>query len=52
MQHAIASQHTPVLLQEAIDSLVTRADGVYVDGTYGRGGHARLLLSRRRAAAG
>ncbi len=46
MHHAIASQHTPVLLQEAIDSLVTRADGVYVDGTYGRGGHARLLLTR------
>ena len=46
MHHAIASQHTPVLLQEAIDSLVTRVDGVYVDGTYGRGGHARLLLSR------
>jgi 16S rRNA (cytosine1402-N4)-methyltransferase len=46
MQHAIAPQHTPVLLHEAIDAVVTRPDGIYVDGTYGRGGHSRLLLSR------
>ena len=39
-------QHTTVLLNEAVDALVTRPDGVYLDGTYGRGGHARLLLSR------
>jgi len=39
-------QHTTVLLAEAIDSLLTTPDGVYVDGTFGRGGHARLLLSR------
>ncbi len=39
-------QHTTVLLNEAIDALVTRPDGVYVDATFGRGGHARLLLSR------
>ena len=49
MQHAVASQHTPVLLHEAIDSLVTRPDGIYVDGTFGRGGHSRLLLSRLSA---
>jgi 16S rRNA (cytosine1402-N4)-methyltransferase len=41
-----ASQHTSVLLHEAIDALVTRPDGLYVDATYGRGGHARLLLER------
>jgi 16S rRNA (cytosine1402-N4)-methyltransferase len=41
-----ASQHTSVLLHEAIDALVTRTDGLYVDATYGRGGHARLLLER------
>ncbi|MDQ6680859.1 MAG: 16S rRNA (cytosine(1402)-N(4))-methyltransferase RsmH, partial [Pseudomonadota bacterium] len=46
MHHAAASPHTTVLLHEAIDALVTRPDGVYVDGTYGRGGHSRLLLSR------
>ncbi len=41
-----AWQHRTVLLTEAIDALVTDADGVYVDGTFGRGGHSRLLLSR------
>jgi 16S rRNA (cytosine1402-N4)-methyltransferase len=39
-------QHTTVLLHEAIDALVTNASGTYVDGTFGRGGHARLLLQR------
>jgi 16S rRNA (cytosine1402-N4)-methyltransferase len=39
-------QHTTVLLHEAIDALVTAPDGVYVDGTFGRGGHSRLLLER------
>ena len=38
--------HTTVLLNEAVDALVTDPDGTYVDGTYGRGGHSRLLLSR------
>lgn len=39
-------EHTTVLLNEAVDALVTDPDGTYVDGTFGRGGHARLLLSR------
>ena len=39
-------QHTTVLLQEAVDALVQRPDGIYVDGTYGRGGHSRALLAR------
>jgi 16S rRNA (cytosine1402-N4)-methyltransferase len=38
--------HTTVLLHEAIDALVTTPDGIYVDGTFGRGGHTRELLSR------
>jgi 16S rRNA (cytosine1402-N4)-methyltransferase len=42
--------HTTVLLHEAIDALVTSPDGTYVDGTFGRGGHSRLLLSRLSAA--
>jgi 16S rRNA (cytosine1402-N4)-methyltransferase len=42
----ITWQHTPVLLHEAIEALVTATDGVYVDGTFGRGGHSRLLLDR------
>ena len=44
-------QHTTVLLEAAVDALVTTPDGVYLDGTYGRGGHARGLL-RRLSAAG
>jgi len=39
-------QHTTVLLNEAVDALVTSPDGTYLDGTYGRGGHSRLLLQR------
>ncbi len=39
-------QHTTVLLSEAIDALLTSKDGHYVDATFGRGGHTRLLLSR------
>jgi 16S rRNA (cytosine1402-N4)-methyltransferase len=43
--------HTTVLLHEAIDALVTNPDGIYVDGTFGRGGHTRELLSRLGAGA-
>lgn len=39
-------QHRTVLLDEAVDALVTRADGVYVDGTFGRGGHSRAILAK------
>ena len=39
-------QHTTVLLAEAVDALLTTPDGVYVDGTFGRGGPARALLAR------
>ena len=39
-------KHSTVLLDEAVDALVTTPDGIYVDGTFGRGGHSRLLLSR------
>lgn len=38
--------HTTVLLQEAIDALVTDPQGQYVDATFGRGGHSRLILTR------
>ena len=37
-------EHIPVLASEAIAALRIRPDGVYVDGTFGRGGHSRLLL--------
>lgn len=39
-------QHQPVLLEAAIDALCIRPDGVYVDGTFGRGGHAAAILKR------
>lgn len=38
--------HTTVLLEETVDGCLTNPDGVYVDGTFGRGGHSRLLLSK------
>jgi 16S rRNA (cytosine1402-N4)-methyltransferase len=44
-----AFQHRTVLLDEAVDALAldgARAAGTYIDGTFGRGGHSRLILSR------
>jgi 16S rRNA (cytosine1402-N4)-methyltransferase len=38
--------HTTVLLAEAVEALVTQPEGTYVDGTFGRGGHARAVLAR------
>src|SRR5262245_6530828 len=38
--------HTPVLAAEAIQALAIRPGGVYVDGTYGRGGHSRAILEQ------
>jgi 16S rRNA (cytosine1402-N4)-methyltransferase len=42
--------HTTVLLTEAVDALAIRADGIYVDGTFGRGGHSALILQQLGAA--
>jgi 16S rRNA (cytosine1402-N4)-methyltransferase len=36
--------HVPVLLEEAASALLVRPDGIYVDATFGRGGHARRIL--------
>jgi 16S rRNA (cytosine1402-N4)-methyltransferase len=46
MPGTTALRHTTVLLDEAVDALVWRPDGVYLDGTFGRGGHSRAVLTR------
>ena len=39
------SGHRAVLLEESIAALAVRADGLYVDATFGRGGHSRAILA-------
>ncbi|MGJ8524878.1 Ribosomal RNA small subunit methyltransferase H [Halomonadaceae bacterium LMG 33818] len=39
-------KHTSVLLDGAVDALISNPDGLYIDGTFGRGGHSRAILSR------
>ncbi|MEB7888335.1 16S rRNA (cytosine(1402)-N(4))-methyltransferase RsmH [Hafnia alvei] len=39
-------QHKTVLLDEAVNGLNLRSNGIYIDGTFGRGGHSRLILSQ------
>ncbi|MBL4743461.1 MAG: 16S rRNA (cytosine(1402)-N(4))-methyltransferase RsmH [Cycloclasticus sp.] len=36
--------HKPVLLEEALNGLIRQTDGVYIDGTFGRGGHSKAIL--------
>ncbi|GAA5177945.1 16S rRNA (cytosine(1402)-N(4))-methyltransferase RsmH [Niveibacterium umoris] len=38
--------HVTVLLDEAVDALAVRPEGIYVDGTFGRGGHSGAILKR------
>ncbi|WP_392566781.1 16S rRNA (cytosine(1402)-N(4))-methyltransferase RsmH [Utexia brackfieldae] len=42
-------QHITVLLNEAVDALNIKPAGIYIDATFGRGGHSRLILSRLAA---
>jgi len=39
-------EHIPVLLNEAVENVVTHPDGIYVDATFGRGSHSSAILSR------
>ncbi|KFI10223.1 16S rRNA (cytosine(1402)-N(4))-methyltransferase RsmH [Vibrio coralliilyticus] len=39
-------KHISVLLHESIDGLAIKPDGTYIDGTFGRGGHSRQILSQ------
>jgi 16S rRNA (cytosine1402-N4)-methyltransferase len=45
-EEASAAEHSTVLLKEAVDGVAIDADGLYIDGTFGRGGHTAELLSR------
>ncbi|HUP96955.1 MAG TPA: 16S rRNA (cytosine(1402)-N(4))-methyltransferase RsmH [Usitatibacter sp.] len=40
------ASHVPVLVEEAMSALNPRQDGIYVDGTFGRGGHSAAILAR------
>jgi 16S rRNA (cytosine1402-N4)-methyltransferase len=42
----MSTEHQPVLLEEAVQGLDLKADGKYVDGTFGRGGHSGAILAR------
>ena len=39
-------QHYSVLLEESVDALIQNPDGIYIDGTFGRGGHSAEMLNR------
>ena len=39
-------EHIPVLLNQSIEALAIKPDGIYVDCTFGRGGHSRQILER------
>lgn len=41
-----APTHITVLLNEAVEGLAVKPNGIYIDGTFGRGGHSRLILSQ------
>ncbi|HHE9443344.1 TPA: 16S rRNA (cytosine(1402)-N(4))-methyltransferase RsmH [Haemophilus influenzae 10810] len=41
-----SSEHITVLLHEAVNGLALKENGIYIDGTFGRGGHSRLILSQ------
>ena len=43
---SVDASHTTVLLHEAVDALQVKPQGIYVDGTFGRGGHSRLILQK------
>ena len=49
-QTSTGLRHQTVLLDEAVDALIWRDDGIYIDGTFGRGGHSRRISRPRKKA--
>lgn len=45
-QKLAGQEHIPVLLNESIDGLAIKEDGVYIDATFGRGGHSKAILAK------
>ena len=45
-----SAEHATVLLHETVDGLALKENGIYIDGTFGRGGHSRLILSKLSAS--
>lgn len=43
---ALSYQHQPVLLTEVLTALAIKPQGIYIDATFGRGGHAKAILSQ------
>lgn len=41
-----SAKHSTVLLHETVEGLALKENGIYIDGTFGRGGHSRLILSK------
>lgn len=46
----MVNEHIPVLLQPTVEALLHKPDGIYLDCTFGRGGHSRALLARLSAS--
>jgi 16S rRNA (cytosine1402-N4)-methyltransferase len=50
VEQVVYGRHQPVLLNEVIDGLAINSGGIYVDGTFGRGGHSRAILQQLGAS--
>ena len=46
MSAEVTPAHRPVLLEESVEALAVRPEGIYVDATFGRGGHSERILER------
>lgn len=46
MRKSVGDGHRAVMLEEAVDALAIQPNGFYIDGTYGRGGHAKSILKQ------